>query len=287
VLDPDDKCPNEKEDGLPPDAKDGCPDKDTDKDGVPVPQDQCPDKPETANGFEDEDGCPDEKPLVQLKETEVQINQKIQFAKDKATIDPASAPIIDAVAELLKKYPELQLVEIGGHASQEGAEKHNEQLTQQRVDAVVKELTKKGVEKTRLVAQGYGSYCPLDAGTTEESLEKNRRVEFHILYRKDKDLGQARGCEESKKKGLKLKPLPPLKAATPADAKAAPADAKAAPKAPAAEEKKPAAEAKKPAAPADAKSPTPPPPTAPVPAAPAAPPASAAPAAQPTSPPSK
>src|SRR5512140_3445907 len=105
IADPDDKCPTEKEDGLPPDTKDGCPDKDMDKDGITVPADKCPDKPETVNGFEDEDGCPDEKPLVQLKETEVQINQKILFHKDKATIEPASAPVIEAVAKLLKEYP--------------------------------------------------------------------------------------------------------------------------------------------------------------------------------------
>jgi len=134
----------------------------------------------------------------------------------------------------MKKFPELNLIEVGGHASAEGAEKYNEKLTQQRVDSVVKELTKKGVAKERMVAQGYGSYCPIDAGTTEEANEKNRRVEFHILVRKDKDLGQARGCEAAQKKGLKLKPLPV--------AKPAPAE-KADPKAAKPEEKKPAAAA--------------------------------------------
>jgi outer membrane protein OmpA-like peptidoglycan-associated protein len=292
ITDADDKCPTEKEDGLPPDAKDGCPDKDTDKDGVPVPQDQCPDKPETANGFEDEDGCPDEKPLVQLKETEVQINQKILFQKDKATIEPASEPIIDAVAELLKKNPELNLVEIGGHASAEGAEKYNEKLTQQRVDSVVKELIKKGVEKGRLVAQGYGSYCPIDAGTTEEANEKNRRVEFHILVRKDKDLGQARGCEAAAKKGLKLKPLPPPPKPAPADAKAPKPEEKkpAAEKAPAAPTEKAAAAPAMPgpAAPAMKEAPKPADKPAPASKPAASPSATAVPApAAPTSPPSK
>lgn len=64
VTDDIDKCLQEKEDGLPPDAKDGCPTDDADKDGIkgtvanPSP-DKCPADPETVNGFQDDDGCPD------------------------------------------------------------------------------------------------------------------------------------------------------------------------------------------------------------------------------------
>jgi outer membrane protein OmpA-like peptidoglycan-associated protein len=113
---------------------DGCPNKDTDKDGIPSPQDKCPDQPETVNGFEDDDGCPDKKPLVQLKETEVQINERINFDKGKAVIEPASMPVVDAVAEVLKQNPELGLIEVAGHASKEGDEKKNVKLTQERVE---------------------------------------------------------------------------------------------------------------------------------------------------------
>jgi outer membrane protein OmpA-like peptidoglycan-associated protein len=212
IPDTDDACPMEPEDGHPPDPNDGCPNKDLDGDGILIPDDKCPDAPETFNGFEDEDGCPDEKPLVQLKEKEVQINQKIQFKKNSANIEEESMPIIDAVADLLQKYPEVQLIEIGGHASKEGNANHNRTLTQQRVDSVVKALIQKGVEKERLLAQGYGFYCPMDTGDSEESLEKNRRVEFKILYRKGKDLEQTRGCEESVAKGIKPKKLPAIPA---------------------------------------------------------------------------
>jgi hypothetical protein len=67
-----------------------------------------------------------------------------------------------------------------------------------------------------MLPQGYGAYCPIDKGESEESLDKNRRVEFKIIYRKGKDLGQKRGCEEATKAGLKLKPVPKLKPETPA-----------------------------------------------------------------------
>src|SRR6185503_17558554 len=87
ILDADDKCPSEKEDGKPPNANDGCPVKDTDGDGITDDVDKCPDQPETKNDFEDEDGCPDQKPLVQIVGTEVKINQKIQFKHDSAGIE--------------------------------------------------------------------------------------------------------------------------------------------------------------------------------------------------------
>lgn len=208
IANPDDKCPNDKEDGKAPDPKDGCPNADEDNDGVPVPADKCPDQPETKNDFEDDDGCPDKKPLVQLVGTEVKIHQKIQFKKGSAAVEDESKPILDAVADVLNKHPDLQLVEVGGHASKEGDAAFNKNLTQKRVESVSKELTTRGVVKERLFSQGYGFYCPLDAGDTPEALEKNRRVEFKILFRAGKATDVARGCEAAEKAGVKPKALP-------------------------------------------------------------------------------
>lgn len=204
----DDKCPNDKEDGKPPEDKDGCPNQDEDGDGIAGAADKCPTEPETKNEFEDDDGCPDKKPLVQLVGQEVRINQKIQFKKGSAGIEDESKPILDAVAEVLKKNPDIQLIEVGGHASKEGDAGFNKTLTQKRVDSVSKELTTRGVEKERLFSQGYGFYCPMDPGETPEALEKNRRVEFKILWRGGKATDMARGCEAAEKAGVKPKALP-------------------------------------------------------------------------------
>ncbi len=214
IPDADDKCPNEKEDGKAPDPKDGCPNLDEDGDGIPTPQDKCPTEPETMNGFEDEDGCPDEKPLVQVVGTRVQINQKIQFKKGSSAVEAESKPVLDAIAKVLTDNPGIQLVAVEGHASKEGNDALNRTLTQQRVDAVVKELITRGVAKERLLAQGFGAYCPLDEGTGEEALEKNRRVEFKILYRDGKATDEVgkRGCDAASAKGVEPKALPALKA---------------------------------------------------------------------------
>lgn len=247
ILDADDKCVNEAEDGKAPDAKDGCPNKDEDNDGVALPDDKCPDKPETKNGFEDEDGCPDVRPLVMLVGTRVEIDKKIQFKKGSATIEKDSDTILDAIAEVMKKHTDIGLVEVGGHASKEGDANKNTKLTQQRVDAVVAALVKRGVGKERFMAQGYGSYCAVDAGDSEESLEKNRRVEFKILWRAGKETDEVgkRGCEAAAAKGIKPKALP--KMPEPKPAPAAPA-APTAPAAPAGSGAAPAGSAAPPAA---------------------------------------
>ena len=237
ILDPDDKCPTEKEDQKPPDPNDGCPNLDEDGDGIPVPQDKCPGEPETVNDFEDDDGCPDEKPLAQVTEKEVKINQKIMFGKGDATITPDSMKVVEAVGAVLKDHKDIELIEIGGHASKEGNEYYNRNLTQRRTKSVQDKLIELGVEKQRLTPVGYGYYCLLDPGDTEAANEKNRRVEFRILFRKGKALDTKRGCQAAEEKGIK--PTTPAKspwnvskegAAKGAPATAAPAAGKAAQK---------------------------------------------------------
>lgn len=227
IANADDKCPNDKEDGKPPEASDGCPNADEDGDGVPIPADKCPAEPETKNDFEDDDGCPDKKPLVQLIGTEVKINQKIQFKKGSAAIEEESKPVLDAVAEVLTKTADIQLVEVGGHASKEGDKNVNKTLSQKRVDSVVKELVTRKIAKERMMAQGYGFFCPVAQGDTEADLEKNRRTEFKVILRGGKETDAKRGCEEAEKNGIKPKALPKKPWEAPKDAPAAaPAAAK-------------------------------------------------------------
>jgi outer membrane protein OmpA-like peptidoglycan-associated protein len=209
VLDADDKCPDAKEDGKDPNPQDGCPNLDQDNDGIDIPADKCPDQPETMNGFEDEDGCPDEKPVVEVTQNEVKINQKILFEKGKAEVTTDSMKVVEAVAKVLIAHPELQLIEVGGHASKEGDATFNRTLTQNRVNSVAAELVKLGVPKERLISQGYGFYCPLSEESTEEALEANLLVEFKILHREGKlQETVVRGCDGSAKAGIKPVALP-------------------------------------------------------------------------------
>lgn len=177
-----DKCPNDPEDKDGFEDSDGCPDLDNDKDRIPDKLDKCPSEPETYNGVADDDGCPDaERGRVMLTKGKILILDKVYFDTGKATIKPISFDILDAVAATMKGNPQLELVEIQGHADERGNDDANLRLTQARVQSVKDYLVKKGVEEQRLVAHGYGETRPLCDEHNEACWEKNRRVEFIVL----------------------------------------------------------------------------------------------------------
>jgi outer membrane protein OmpA-like peptidoglycan-associated protein len=203
-----DECVTEKEDGKQPKPEDGCKADPTDEDGDGLGlSDKCPTKPETVNGFEDDDGCPDELPketkaVVTVTKDELKCCAKILFATGKATIEEASAPLIDHVAKTLQDNPAIDLLEVSGHADRLGSPERNLSLTRQRADAVVEALAKLGIDRKRLQAAGYGSYCPMVAGDTPEARERNRRVEFKIIRSNGTDTGVELGCAAARAKGI-------------------------------------------------------------------------------------
>ena len=48
---------------------------------------------------------------------------------------------------------------------------------------MVKYLIARGVPAKRLVAAGYGEFQPLEEGTSEEVLRRNRRIELKLTNR--------------------------------------------------------------------------------------------------------
>jgi chemotaxis protein MotB len=59
----------------------------------------------------------------------------------------------------------------------------NWELSTARASSVVKYMITRGVPANRLVAAGYGEFQPLDAGTTGEALQRNRRIELKLTNR--------------------------------------------------------------------------------------------------------
>jgi len=106
------------------------------------------------------------------------VNIQVNFATDQANILPDSQPQIDQVIQLLKKFPELRL-SVNGHTDNLGDAKYNQQLSQQRAQAVVEALTANtNIDKKRLIAKGFGATQPLVENTTAEAKALNRRVEL-------------------------------------------------------------------------------------------------------------
>jgi len=57
----------------------------------------------------------------------------------------------------------------------------NLKVSQQRAEAVSRELVARCISKKRIQTQGYGSKKPLDKGNSETAYAKNRRVEIESV----------------------------------------------------------------------------------------------------------
>ena len=75
--------------------------------------------------------------------------------------------------------PKLK-IEISGHTDNTGSAAMNENLSQQRANAVVAYILTKGIDTSRLTAKGYGSKKPIATNDTESGRQQNRRTEFKI-----------------------------------------------------------------------------------------------------------
>ncbi len=102
----------------------------------------------------------------------------IHFASDSAKLKEDSADTLKQMAALLKDQPALK-VYIVGHTDNSGSVTHNLALSQQRAEAVVRQLsTRYGIAPARLAAKGMASYAPVASNHGEAGKAKNRRVEL-------------------------------------------------------------------------------------------------------------
>jgi OOP family OmpA-OmpF porin len=143
-------------------------DGDDDKDGVANSIDKCPGTPTTV--VVDANGCP--KMLTETVAKEI----RVLFDTNKSIVKPAFNAEIEAVAKLMKEYPTAK-VEVQGHTDSRGSAQLNDQLSQDRANAVADVLTKTyGIAADRVSAKGYGASQPVADNKTVEGQTKNRRV---------------------------------------------------------------------------------------------------------------
>jgi outer membrane protein OmpA-like peptidoglycan-associated protein len=117
---------------------------------------------------------------AQLRNKKIEISEKVQFDNDQSTIKPVSYPLLNDVAQVIKENPNIKRVNIEGHASADGDDNHNMQLSDARAKAVRDYLISQGIDAGKLYAQGYGETRPLADNNTQDGRERNRRVEFLV-----------------------------------------------------------------------------------------------------------
>jgi outer membrane protein OmpA-like peptidoglycan-associated protein len=107
--------------------------------------------------------------------------ENIQFEADSAVLRAGEKQTLDKLAEILRRYPDRDIL-VGGHTALAGTAAMRAELSRERAAAVADYLLSKNVRtQDRVVVRGYGAEKPLGDNSTEEGRRRNRRVEITIL----------------------------------------------------------------------------------------------------------
>jgi outer membrane protein OmpA-like peptidoglycan-associated protein len=140
---------------------------------------------------------PPVEPPTQLR---IQAPRNVHFALDRSTISPASAIVLDRVAEVLQQYPTI-VIDIEGHTDPRASDAYNLALGRRRALAVRNYLLRQGVSPERMTIRSVGEKQRLTQGSSRLDYARDRRAE--IIYR------DVRGIEiiiERQEEDLQLEP---------------------------------------------------------------------------------
>ncbi len=122
---------------------------------------------------------------VEAEDQHIAIRDDIRFEVGTARILPESLPILDAIAELMASYWQIDHLLVEGHASEEGSYSYNFDLSMDRARSIYKALVEAGVHPDRLSFRAFGEVQAAAADSSEEQLAADRRVEFQIVQQLD------------------------------------------------------------------------------------------------------
>ncbi|MBK1438409.1 OmpA family protein [Parapedobacter sp. ISTM3] len=147
--------------------------RDEDGDGVSDKFDKCPGTP--AGTQVDGAGCPIKFPEPEVKEV-TGTYPNIQFEFDSSVLKTESYATLDRLSSELRESGAT--VTLDGHASAEGSEAYNLNLSRDRANSVKQYLVNSGVDAAKINVQAFGESAPIASNATEEGRVLNRRVEI-------------------------------------------------------------------------------------------------------------
>ncbi len=104
----------------------------------------------------------------------------VLFDTGKSTIKSSSFSELNDLVAMMNLKPTLK-IEIAGHTDNVGNKESNQKLSEERAISVQNYLIKKGINKSRVLAKGYGDTQPLADNSIETGRKQNRRTEVRIL----------------------------------------------------------------------------------------------------------
>lgn len=102
----------------------------------------------------------------------------ITFDVNRHELRPEFLPLLERQAEMLKAHFTDLDIYVCGHTDSSGNLNHNLALSLARAQSVAEDLVARGVPRSRLKVQGFGSAFPVAGNDTPEGKALNRRTEI-------------------------------------------------------------------------------------------------------------
>jgi outer membrane protein OmpA-like peptidoglycan-associated protein len=103
----------------------------------------------------------------------------VLFDTGRAELKSGAGRKLDQLAQFLSEHPDRR-VQIDGFTDSVGTDAFNEELSQQRADAVKAALITRGIDPSRIGSEGYGKAFPVASNNDSGGRQLNRRVEVVI-----------------------------------------------------------------------------------------------------------
>jgi outer membrane protein OmpA-like peptidoglycan-associated protein len=118
-------------------------------------------------------------PVALTTPIRLQIPVRIHFALDRDDISPASARVLNRMAEVLRANPSI-LIELEGHTDPRASDAYNLDLGARRARSARNYLLRQGIAPERMTIRSLGESQRLTTGSTRLDYARDRRVEFRF-----------------------------------------------------------------------------------------------------------
>ena len=107
---------------------------------------------------------------------------RLEFKPNSANLRPASLEQLHNVSEILKAYPDVK-VAIRGYTDNVADSAYNLKLSGDRATATMNQIIGFGIDRSRLVAEGYGERNPVADNGSRAGRRRNHRVEIRVTQK--------------------------------------------------------------------------------------------------------
>lgn len=119
--------------------------------------------------------------LRKLPDNSIQVDVKSEasFATGSTDVKPSFQDVLTKLGGVVTQY-DSTAVHVVGYTDNQGTAAFNQQLSEQRAQAVAAQLLSAGVHQTRVLTEGRGESQPKASNATPDGRSQNRRVEIYL-----------------------------------------------------------------------------------------------------------